>query len=364
MTKVNEIRMTHAALDEREGGMIVIRGVIDDDSLKHLLIDDYQREALPLSSLASILSALEKGDRLPDIELGLRGEKFKTVQEDDGSETFILQNVCYIIDGQQRRNGALHHITKHPDGNRKVGLGAVVRFGTDRKTERELFRIFNQLRSKVSPNVLIKNMREDSTALASIYGLCHTDKTFSLYERVCWAQKMRRSDLLTAMTLCKTVTRLHSHRVPGKTVDLNTIVSALDRGAKEMGLTAVRENVKMFYDLVDYAWGVRAVTYSSAANHLRTNFLVTLAQLFSDHVDFWAGKDDTRLFVNADLKRKIAQFPVLDPSVANLTGAGGKSYEVLYHMLRDHINRGRKSNRLTLRDPGKAVFDNEDEEVA
>ncbi len=275
--KVDDIRMINAALDERDG-TIVLRGVLDDQSLKHLLIDDYQREAMPLSSLQSILEAIEKGDRLPDIELGLRGEKFKTMKEADGSETFVLQNECFIIDGQQRRNSALHALALDPE-RKRIGLGAVVRFSTDRKQERDLFRVLNQLRAKVSPNVLIRNMREDSAAVASLYGLSNSDKKFALAGRVCWQQRMRRSDLVTALALCKVVAMLHSHKVPGKVTSMTWIVQALDKGAKEIGLNVVRENTSAFFDLIDQCWGIKAVQYSGPANHLRTNFMLVLARL-------------------------------------------------------------------------------------
>src|SRR5262245_5861040 len=103
-----EIHMFRAALDEvatERGQQIVLRGVIDPASLALLKVDEYQREPLPLSALTSLRQALRDGESLPDIELGMRGNDFDcrgTLDE------FWLKGSCYIIDGQQRRNAALH----------------------------------------------------------------------------------------------------------------------------------------------------------------------------------------------------------------------------------------------------------------
>lgn len=50
--KPNSIRVLVGALDDSDlrGGSIILRGVIDKTSLAHLQIDNYQREALPLTS--------------------------------------------------------------------------------------------------------------------------------------------------------------------------------------------------------------------------------------------------------------------------------------------------------------------------
>src|SRR5580698_10049833 len=102
------IHFTRATLDEIPSGgtsQIVLRGVLDPASLEELKVDEYQREPLPLSSLSRLWEALKNGESLPDIELGMRGNDFDV---DKNDTEFWLKGAVYIIDGQQRRNAALH----------------------------------------------------------------------------------------------------------------------------------------------------------------------------------------------------------------------------------------------------------------
>ena len=68
------IKVVCAALDERENE-IILRGVIDADSLKYLQIADYQRDVSPQSKISSLMNAIRKGG-VPDIQLGCRGGSF------------------------------------------------------------------------------------------------------------------------------------------------------------------------------------------------------------------------------------------------------------------------------------------------
>ncbi len=98
-----EIRIVAAALDEWEGGKIILRGVIDPASLRYLQVAPYQREILPESKIKDLANVMVKGDSLPDIEVGLRGQDFQTMP--DG--TMLLKNAVYIIDGLQRTTAAV-----------------------------------------------------------------------------------------------------------------------------------------------------------------------------------------------------------------------------------------------------------------
>lgn len=86
-------------------------------------------------------------------------------------------------------------------------------------------------------------------------------------------------------------------------------------------------------------------------------------RLLSDHHDFWKQPDEKQLFIEAPLRRKIAGFPITDPQVNTLAGAGGKSREYLYMLLRDHINSGRRTKRLTSRLGDLVDFSEDDDEV-
>jgi hypothetical protein len=106
------------------------------------------------------------------------------------------------------------------------------------------------------------------------------------------------------------------------------------------------ENVKTFFDMIDKAWGVQRISFREGAVYLRANFLFTLARVFSNHTDFWKEK---RLFVNADLIRKLQGFPCRDPHVQSLATSAGTAGEILYQLIVEHLNKGKSTRRLTPR---------------
>lgn len=350
---LSSIKVLHGALDEHDGN-IVLRGVIAPESLIHLRTDDYQREVAPLTSQSSILSALQKGERLPDIELGMRGQTYRTDKEGN----IWLQDLTFIIDGLQRTSTAIHYLGSKP--NAPVRIGALIHFDTTKEWERARFRTLNTLRAKVSPNILLRNQRETSRAILALYGLTTNDRSFVLHNRVSWGQRMTRGELITALVMCKIVGILHSHKAAGRSVAAELLVLALDRSSELIGLQNMRDNLKTFFDLVDECWGVRRVQYREGAIHMRSNFLFVLARLLSDHKDFWRQPDEKKLFIDASMKRKIAQFPINDPQVVNLAGSSGKARDLLYMLLRDHINRGKTTKRLVSRKGDIIDFSDDD----
>lgn len=348
------VRLLNAALDDATNGDIILRGVVDPESLSLLQVDDYQREIMPLTALGSIIEALKEGEALPDIELGMRGERYR-----DRDGVFSLQDPVFIIDGLQRVNAALHLRTLEPD--KAVRLGATVHFGTHKEWERERFRILNTLRSKVSPNVILRNKREESPAITALYSLCLNDKSFVLHDRVSWRQRMTRGELVSALMLAKVVGRLHAHKAPTRRINIEELVPALDKAIEIFGVQAVRENTRAFFDLVDECWGIKRIQYKEGAAYMKGSFLHVLASLLSDHLDFWREPDEKKLVIEASLRRKIALFPVHDPQVTNLCGSGGKSREILYVLLRDHINSGKRSRRLKSRQGDNVVLTDEED---
>lgn len=357
-TQINPVKIINGALDEvKESPIgIILRGVITADSLHHLLRDDYQREAQPLTSQGRILEALEKGEPLPDIELGMRGEN---VTSREGN--FFLKDPVYIIDGLQRVSTAIHFCQTNPGA--VVRLGATVHFNTTREWERKRFHTLNTNRLKVSPNVLLRNMREENPGVLALYGLSTNDKGFALHNRVSWTQRMAKGELLTATTFVKVVAMTHSHKVAGKGSAIDEVAPALAKIVQVFGVQVMRENVRTFFNLVDECWGIKRVQYREGAVQMKHAFLQVLARILADHYDFWQGDDEKRLFVNADLKRKIAQFPIHDPEIMRLSSSGGMARVILYNMFRDHINSGKRTKRLTPRvDVVALVAEDEDEE--
>jgi hypothetical protein len=333
---MSKVVFSHADLDETSEGKIVIRGVLEATSLHNLLVAEYQREAKPLASLKALVEAFKAGETIPDIELGLRGDTI--TQLEDGR--IILEDDTYIIDGQQRVNAGRHLVEVRDSVQPR--LGAMVHFNTTEPWERERFRTLNMDRTKVGPNVLLRNWRYDHPAVEMLYNLCG-DRHFVLHDRVSWKQHQNRIELMSALTLSKVTGSLHSHVAPGRTTRLPDLTSALDRLMENLGRNVLKDNVRTFFDVVDKAWGIQRVTFKEGAIYMHSTFLVALARMFSDHEDFWRVN---RLLVEAPTVRKLANFPLHDPSVVQLSSASGKGLQVLYGLMVDHVNSGRRTRRL------------------
>lgn len=351
MVKSSFVRTVAAALDETAAGEIILRCVISPESLSLLRVDDYQREAMPLTALSSITKALSEGETLPDVELGMRGQRFREVKDGEVE----LQDPIFIIDGFQRINAAMHVMAIKPEV--KLRIGATIHFGTTKEWERERFRILNTLHLKVSPSVLLRNMKDDSQVVKTLLSLCHDDKTFVLRDRVCWSQRMTRGQLLTGLTLLKVAGFLHSHKGPTRYTNMIPLATALDKTIDVIGAQNMRSNIGTFFDLLDECWGIKAVQYREGAIYMRNTFLLVLAALLADHHDFWVQGDEKKLFIEASLRRKIKMFPISDPRVIEMSGSSGKSRDYLYMMLRDHINSGKRTKRLTSRNGGAVQMD-------
>lgn len=334
----DSIKIVNAALDETPDGAIIIRGVIDPDSLHQLKVGEYQREVLPQSKIEDLVQAYMTGGRVPDIELGMRGHRTR-----DHENTYYLQDDVYIIDGLQRVTAG--KVLMQNGSGLKPHLGVTVHLDTTEAWERERFRILNAMRSKLSPNVLLRNRRHDSQAVDSLFHLC-SDKQFVLYQRISWSQRKQREHLIDAMVFIKVVGALHSHLGPGLSQKVDELSRGLDKTMEAVGRTALRENIKTFFDVVDQAWGLRAIVYSDTSPHIRANFLRTLARVFSDHPIFW---QETRLTVDRDTVAKLKPFPIRDPSVSSLASGSSTSAQLLYTLIVNHINSGRRTRRLVQR---------------
>jgi len=329
------VKVIHAALDETPDREIILRGVIDPESLQMLKIADYQREVMPLTTISKLAKAFESNASVPDIDLGMRGESFV-----EREQSFYLQDDVYIIDGLQRVSAARHVMKTKPDV--KPQLGATIHFNTNEEWERQRFKTLNVDRNKLSPNILIRNLRSSNPAVEMLYHLCH-DKTFVMHNRVCWSQRATRDHLISALTLLKATGVLHSHVGPGRTTHLEDLCAGLSSIMDKTGRLVLRDNVKAFFDVIDQCWGISVITFREGATYLRSTFLWCLANIFSKHQVFWHG---SRLFIGKDLLRKIKSFPVADPEVRNLSSASGKARELLYQLMLDHINRGKRTQRL------------------
>lgn len=335
------VRIINGSLDEdpTSPSAVVLHGRIDPSTLRFLKVDQtYQR---PLGSRPDIYEALRAGVVVPSIEIGVRGQDFDC----DGQDV-IIRSPAYIIDGWQRVGTALQLLEHAPTHN--VRMFASIHFGTGDLWERHRFTELNKNIRKVSANLHLRNMRDSNDAVLTLYGLSHSTKDFPLLHKVSWAQNMERGALLSARALCKAAMRLHAHKTAisgGRTED---IAAVIERSAKAVTLANFRRNVSTFFSVIDECWGINSIEYRHSAPQLKTTFLIQLARMFSVHLDFW-DETDRIFYVTADLRRKLAKFPIQDPHVKQLAATGGAAANILYDLLVSHMNSGKRTGRLRLR---------------
>jgi hypothetical protein len=356
--EVSGVKILNAAIEERPDGAIILRGTLSPESLRSLRADDYQREVLSKTGAGGgrpsrIRQGIEDGSALPDIELGMRGQNFTTT-----GKSVVLHDPVYIIDGLQRVNAMLEHMSEHDNKpNGAIPLGAAIHFDTTKEWENERFTILNKLRTPVAPAVLLRNMREQHPALLTLYGLSKADASFVLYERVCWDQRMKQQEIIAAPALVKAAMALHRH-VMERTVsargkaNLTQKVTAgergagrsigiIDRVAKDIGLQNFRDNVKDYFKIIDECWGIRTIEYGEAQGHLRGNFLMTLGTFLSRNEVLWDERG-RRLKVDTKTLAKLRSFPINDPEIRRLCAAGAVSViPLLYNYLLEHMNKNK-----------------------
>ena len=332
-----QIIVKNASVDTTPHGRKVIRGSIDPTSLANVLAGDYQREVLGGKSQVKLANAI-KTSTVPDIELGARCKKFKQI-----GTSIIIEGPVYVIDGLQRISAAKQMIAGNEGG--VPYIGAQIHMDTDPDWERERFRALNADRSKLSPNVLLRNSKHDFEGVALLYGMTTEMKDLTVYERVQWTQRPETKNLITANQLVRVACRIHAHMMPGLkgTVDLSTL-EAFERLSELIGADTVMSNVNTFYDLINDLWGMRNLDRRDMATQMKGGFQFTLAAVLSDHVDFW--KDDT-LYFSSSLRTKLGTFK-LSLHVSQLCQASTGT-DLLYGMIVHHVNSGKRTQHLTLR---------------
>ena len=324
------IKVLSGALDELSEGQIILRGVIDSGSLNGLLRPTYQRETLPKATIEGLMEAFRDGaGRVPDVKLAVRGDRYGCT---DADGEYTINGDVYIIYGLQRVSAARQCIY---DGGKPL-VGATIHFGTTEPWERERFRILNMRRSRLSPNVLLRNQTAECPSLHRLYDLC-SDETFVLCQRVSWSQNMRREELLTALSFLKTAMRLHSKFGAGRHGAVSWLWQALPPMMANVGYQAMIDNIKTFFQLLDSAWGVRELLYKDRATHLKVGFLSALADVISEYPAFWSGNS---LRIDRDIQKKIGQFRLTDPNIRAIA-CGSSSIGLLTRLIVDHINTGR-----------------------
>ncbi|HUD08228.1 MAG TPA: hypothetical protein VMQ52_04070 [Candidatus Saccharimonadales bacterium] len=337
MATSNSVKVINGALDETPKGEVILRGVLTTDSLWIPEVDDYQREVLAQRKVDSLKEAI-MGAGVPDIELGMRGQHCI-----DRDGVYFLSDPIFIIDGYQRVTAARQLLEKNPEI--LLHLGATIHFGTTEEMERDLFEALNLGQTRLSPNVTLRNQRKKIQAADALYRLSNV-RGFPLYNKISWNQSMKRGELVTATTFVKVTGMLHSHAGPGRSSVVLDLIWGVQTIMDNVGRAVMIQNVKTFFELIDGCWGIQRVAYRQSAPYIRSTFMLTLARVLSDHETFWKGD---KLVVEPSLGRKLASFPINDPEVIRLASASGMAAELLYSIMVNHINSGKRTKRLVQR---------------
>ncbi len=330
-----KLKVFNGALDEFDRN-IVLRGVIDPATFSDIRVGEYQREEGTLSELGNLIAAIKTGQQLPDIEVGVRGQNYS-----DRNGAFYIEHDCYVVDGLQRLTAAKRVRLEDPTAN--IRLGALFHFGSNEAWERERFKVLNMQRRKVSPNILLRNEKDDSLSMQALINMTTSDKEFVLRDRVAWGQKMGRGELITALTLVKTLGMLHTHFGPGLSVKVEELVKSTDKTMEVLGPNVWRANVRTFFTTIEATFGLTAIAFRDLSPQIKGGFLRALAKTFADHQNFWS---DNRLKIERSDLDKLRQFPVRDPGIISLVNGAGQVNAMLYARIVQHMNSGRKKNRL------------------
>jgi len=319
----------------------VLRGIISLESLKCLQVDtSYQRERLTPTARKAIISALENGKKLPDIELGMRGEKWDMPNNDEA----LLLDPTFIIDGYQRSSSVTEHMERFP--NDSVRLGVSVHFNTTQAFERERFQECNMNRNRIAPSLILRNHKEKHALIAQLYGLSKANVRELMYGRVCWSQHQSRGELLSGLTFAQCAMILHVHLGPFTRTNVRDITDTSDRLERVVGLPLFRANIMTLWQAIDDMWGIRTVSQRDGAPYLKSTFLKVFTRFLSDHRDFWTDPDEKKFVFPSELKRRLGRFPMNDPEIIRLASAGGRAGETLYFQFVQFLNHNKRHRRL------------------
>lgn len=335
------VRVVNASIDD-DGDDVIIQGRVDRDTLRFIKADaSYQRD---VQNRPELDEAISNGAVVPNLDLAVRALTFESVGAD-----VVITDPVYAIDGWQRCNAVQRVLDRHP--NKQIRVNATIHFGTSKKWEAKRFTELNKNVRKVSPNIHLRNIRADNPAVATLYGLCHNEPKFPLFQRVCWSQNMKRGELTTAILIAKAANRLHVPFAGRGATNVDGVVAALNRQAAAVKLDAFRKNVFTFWSTIDACWSLRDITMRNGATQLKATFISELARLFAFHTDFW-DRSGRLLFLPTDIRRKLAKFPVDDPHIRQLAGSGGSAGNILQELLLKHMNSGRRTGHLQPREIG------------
>lgn len=339
------VRILNGALDEADDSTsaLMLHGRIDPATLHFLQVASYQR---PLADRPDIFDALKDGLVVPSVEIGVRGQDFTT----DGDD-YIIRSPAFLIDGWQRVGTAMKVLEIHP--HLPIRIFASIHFGTDLEWESHRFVALNKNVKRVSPNIHLRNMRIRNDALSALHDVTTTDVNFPLCGKVTWDQTARKGEIVSATTLAIALGFLHMHRIGLGNRTADALAVGLSKIQKAVTPPTFRKNLYTFVNLINDCWPVSGIEHRVKAPQVKASFLFEVARMLSNHEIFWEHNGNT-LTISADDRRKLAKFNINDQQIQHLAGSGGASRHILYQLLVNHMNNGRRTQRL------RARFENEE----
>jgi hypothetical protein len=287
-----EVRILNANLeDDEDTKEIVIRGVLDQDTLKYIDFDWYQREqGFSNAHNNEIIGAFFAGNKVADITIGMRGKRVKTE-----GDTYILLDKCFCIDGGQRLFNAAVAVQERPDLKIKQGVKAFI--NTNEDFENDLFCKLGTTQVRIAPSILMRNRRKVSAA-ARLMVEINKNSDFALKDRICWNQKKTVFELLHGYTFATIVAMLHAHKGGSlKSSRPYDLLAGLDRVVDRIGEETYTANMINLFEAVDRCWTIRQLG-SARESHpqLSPRFLKVFAKLLSSYPDFWNDKDRDQFY--------------------------------------------------------------------
>lgn len=292
-----EIRIFNGALEEEDDDfdLTVLRGTIDQECIRYLNADWYQRsQGFSEREIKELAECYFQHKKITDITVGMRGERYRN----NGTEFFLLDK-CYLIDGGQRVWAAKVAMEARP--NLKLRLGVKLYFNTTEEIEIQMFNSMNTTQQRVSASVLLRNKYKESAAAKALYDL-NTNSNFALKERIGWNQTLTTGEIFRGFGLAKVTAALHSHKGAKPSGHAYDLLDSLDCAVRKVGATTLAENAIKFFDVVDQCWTIRDVKDQPCLNQ---NFLTVLARLFSTYSDFWDGDE---FYFAQKYKKKLVKF--------------------------------------------------------
>jgi hypothetical protein len=326
---MSEVRILKANVEDDDiTDQMIIRGVLDQETLKNIHIAWYQRESgFSDGHINEIIGAYFEGKRIADITIGMRGQRIRSK-----GDTYALLDKCFCIDGGQRLYAAAAATRERPD--LKIHLGVKGYLGTNEEFENDLFCQLGTTQVKVGPSILLRNKKKKSTASALLQTIS-ANPDFALKERIAWDQRKSRHELMMGFSFAAIVGALHSHLGSGlKSYRPYDLLNGLDAVVERIGQENVQTNCIRFFDTIDKCWSIRQLSgaRSEARPHLKPGFLKTLARLFSRYTDFWDGDDRFEFYCGDKFIKRLRSFPM-----AKFIQPTGNSPLVVYELLRKHL---------------------------